>query len=672
MPVKAAAFRARRVHRFAMHQNVFKSPLEGPVKQLWEEEVFPRCQGAVVFLDDAMAEALHWNGGVNKLFDAGALAVREFSFFEHGSESEPKALFLVSTPVTEQTLATLSAVVRASVFSNVSVLTSCPPAAQLLARYGTTEGLDGPRAFLDVEERLLDWMGNVTFTAEIMYVPLSVVNVTPKFFLMPQFHDIFPPLAENTSTSQVGATLESASFSRSMQISLKSLIGNLNSIFEVAHIREETFSLGSLSRIVGEELSRLSRGHRKSAESKVSLLLLDRTLDMAGSLTASCESLMDTLVRVLPPLPGHSLDVCVDMRCISCSSEQTMPSEGAIYPGCLAHENSKLALQHIVNCKQKECMMELNRLIVEAALKQGVRLDVTGRLTAEQLRKRIIQFRKDGGDAVIDKGLVQQILGVAQAALGERYSKLEDLLSTEKVIVQNASVSTEAASRSLVQLLRSRNTTGLQLEDIMALMALLYSLFGEKTLGSESDKRTLKAEIVAAVYQAAAEKNLPEFFKHLVSDEQETLDENTVIEKVDEIFRAVQALRMARKQLRRYRSILEEGNLMQPAVYKPLLKQLLQDIFDPNVSEAPQLDYHSGGLSDMLKAGFGLFRSTSKPLPKDSPVLIVFIIGGVTASEVKLVNDITSSRKLPQQVIVGSTTLAKPHQQLGLLIRHST
>lgn len=70
-----------------------------------------------------------------------------------------------------------------------------------------------------------------------------------------------------------------------------------------------------------------------------------------------------------------------------------------------------------------------------------------------------LHFRKDGGDAVIDMGLVQQILGVAQAALGERYSKLEDLLSTEKVIVQNVSVSTEAASRSLVQLLRSRNTT---------------------------------------------------------------------------------------------------------------------------------------------------------------------------------------------------------------------
>uniref|UniRef100_A0A023GG89 Putative sec1 family domain-containing protein 2 n=1 Tax=Amblyomma triste TaxID=251400 RepID=A0A023GG89_AMBTT len=652
-----------------MHQNVFRSPLEDPVKRLWEEEVFPRCQDAVVFLDNAMAEALHWNGGASKLFESGAVAVREFSFFEHGSASEPKALFIISTPLTEQTLSTLSSMVRASVFTNVNVLTSCPPAAQILAKYGTAEGSDGQRAFLDVEERLLDWMGNVTFIAEIMYVPLSVINVTPKFFLMPQFHDVFPPLQEQYNTSQFGATLEGASFSRSMQINVKSLIGNLNSIFEVAHIREETFSIGSLSRIVGEELCRLSKGHRKSAESKVSLLLLDRTLDMAGSLSASCESFLDTLVRVLPPFPGHCLDVCIDMRCISCSPEQAIPSE-TVCPGCLAHEDSKLALQHIINCKQKECMMELNRLLVEAALKQGVRLDVTGRLTAEQLRKRVLQFRKDGGAAVVDKGLIQQIFGAAQAMLEGRYSKLEDLLSTEKVLVQNAGVSSEAASRSLVQLLHSSNTTGLQLEDIIGLLAVLCSLYGERTLGNESDRRTLKAEIVAAIYQAAGEGSLPACLEHFVSDELEALDENAVIRKVDGIFHALQSLGMARAQLQKYRSIIEEGNMVQPAVYKPLLKQVLLDVFDSSASAVPDIDYHSGGLGDIFKAGFGLFRSASKPMPKDSPVIIIFIVGGVTASEVKLVNDITSSRKLTQQVIIGSTTLAKPSQQLGLLFGH--
>ncbi|XP_077506125.1 sec1 family domain-containing protein 2-like isoform X2 [Amblyomma americanum] len=653
-----------------MHQNVFRSPLEGPVKRLWEE-VFPRCQDAVVFLDNAMAEALHRNGGASKLFESGAVAVREFSFFEHGSTSEPKALFLVSTPLTQQTLSTLSAIVRASVFTNVNVLTSCPPAAQILAKYGTAEASDSPQAFLDVEERLLDWMGNMTFVAEVMYVPLSVINVTPKFFLMPQFHDVFPPLQKQYNTSQVGATLEGASFTRSMQINVKSLIGNLNSIFEVAHIKEETFSLGSLSRIVGEELSRLSRGHRRSAKSKVSLLLLDCTLDMAGSLSASCESFLDTLVRVLPPFPGHRLDVCIDTRCISSSPEPAVPSD-AVCPGCLGHEDSKLALQHIINYKQKECMMELNRLLVESALKQGVRLDITGRLTAEQLRKRVLQFRKDGGDAIIDKGLIQQILGVAQAVLEGRYSKLEDLLSTEKVLVQNASVSSEAASRSLVQLLHSSNTTGLQLEDIIVLLAVLCSLYGGRTLGNESDRRTLKAEIVAAIYQAAGEGSLPACLEHFVSDELETLDESTVIQKVDGIFRALQSLGMARAQLRKYRSIIEEDNVVQPAVYKPLLKQVLQDIFDPSASAVPDLDHHSGGLSDIFKAGFGLFRSATKPSPKDSPVLIIFIIGGVTASEVKLVNDITSSRKLTQQVITGSTTLAKPSQQLGLLFEHCT
>lgn len=67
--------------------------------------------------------------------------------------------------------------------------------------------------------------------------------------------------------------------------------------------------------------------------------------------------------------------------------------------------------------------------------------------------------RRDGGDAALWLGLVQQVLGVAQAMLSPSYARLEELLSTEKVLVQNAAVSGDAASRSLVQLLRSRKTT---------------------------------------------------------------------------------------------------------------------------------------------------------------------------------------------------------------------
>lgn len=652
-------------------QNLNKPLLDDLTRELWAEEVLPRAKDSVVFLDNAMAEALHWHGGAPRLFEAGALAVREFVFFERGSASEPKALFLVSSPVAERTLSTLSSVVRASVFTSCCVITSCPPAAQRLARYGSAEGPGGPQAFLDAEEQLLDWMGNPTLTAEVMYVPLSVVNITSKFFVMPQFCHVFPPLQEHFNTNQGPPLLEFGVLPREMQIDLKSLIGNLNSLFEVLRVREETFSLGPLSRLVGEELARLSKGHRKGAESRVSLVLVDRTLDMAGPLTSSCESLLDRVARVLPTWPGHNLDVCVDMRCL-CSSpfvEEDVPSVAAVCPGCLAHEDSRLAMHHLVSTKHKECLMELNRLLVDVALKQGVRLDVSGRLTPELLKKRVLQLRRDGGDAALWLGLVQQVLGVAQAMLSPSYARLEELLSTEKVLVQNAAVSGDAASRSLVQLLRCRKTTGLRLEDVLVLLTLLYSLLGDRTLGGTAERRTLKAEIVAAIYQAASEDELPAFLQNLASSNEKGLDENEVIQAVDQMLSTLRSLGLAREQLRKYRAILEDGDLMQPAVYKPLLKQLLQDIFDPDAKELPHLDHHSGGLGDMLKTGFGFFKSTTKPLPKDSPTLIVFIIGGVTASEVKLVADFVCSRKLNKQVIVGSTSLARPSEQLGLLFK---
>jgi len=47
------------------------------------EERLCRCvNNAIVFLDDASAEIIHWHGGACTLFDYGALDVREFSSFE--------------------------------------------------------------------------------------------------------------------------------------------------------------------------------------------------------------------------------------------------------------------------------------------------------------------------------------------------------------------------------------------------------------------------------------------------------------------------------------------------------------------------------------------------------------------------------------------------------------
>lgn len=48
---------------------------------LWDT-VLADVNKAVVFLDNATAENLHWSGGLSSLVDAGALDVKELSSFE--------------------------------------------------------------------------------------------------------------------------------------------------------------------------------------------------------------------------------------------------------------------------------------------------------------------------------------------------------------------------------------------------------------------------------------------------------------------------------------------------------------------------------------------------------------------------------------------------------------
>lgn len=48
----------------------------------WWAEVYNRIIGAVVFLDDASSECLHWDGGLFNLLEGGAVAVKSLSPFE--------------------------------------------------------------------------------------------------------------------------------------------------------------------------------------------------------------------------------------------------------------------------------------------------------------------------------------------------------------------------------------------------------------------------------------------------------------------------------------------------------------------------------------------------------------------------------------------------------------
>ena len=52
------------------------------VSEAWWTEACKKVKNALVFIDEATAESLHWSGGLGRLADAGAKNVKEFSSFE--------------------------------------------------------------------------------------------------------------------------------------------------------------------------------------------------------------------------------------------------------------------------------------------------------------------------------------------------------------------------------------------------------------------------------------------------------------------------------------------------------------------------------------------------------------------------------------------------------------
>ncbi|KAF1565307.1 UNVERIFIED_CONTAM: Sec1 family domain-containing protein 2, partial [Eudyptes pachyrhynchus] len=155
---------------------------------------------------------------------------------------------------------------------------------------------------------------------------------------------------------------------------------------------------------------------------------------------------------------------------------------------------------------------------------------------------------------------------------------------------------------------------------------------------------------------------------------------------VDDIFQSLRDIARARMNMKQFNSIHNPGSSTHQAIapslnsfthralfffvqasYKPLLKQVVEEICNPDRSDPVDIEHMSSGLTDLLKTGFSMFMKVNRPHPGDHPLLIIFMVGGVTVSEVKMVKDLVATRKPGTQVIVLSSALLTPHSAIELL-----
>ena len=247
-------------------------------------------------MDEECAEALHWSGGAAALLEAGARNVRQFSSFEACGANEPKAVFVVSTLLKGRTVDVIKDVLSLSHFQYCVVVTTVAHSIHLLANKVTAD-MEGTPVFEQFEEKLCEWMGNMNYTAEVMHVPAVFAPVSQQLLLTPMFAHLFPLLSPDLQTinekrpekKRFGSLVDvdMNCLPAELQIEIKSLTSVLNAMFEATGTKEESFSVGPMSRIIAAELAShpQAKSRRKTAPNKASIIFVDRTMDLTGEIS---------------------------------------------------------------------------------------------------------------------------------------------------------------------------------------------------------------------------------------------------------------------------------------------------------------------------------------------------------------------------------------------------
>ncbi|KAM9761557.1 sec1 family domain-containing protein 2 [Menidia menidia] len=659
--------------------------------QLWEK-VLPKVKKAVVFMDDKCVEALHWCGGAAALLEAGARNVKQFSSFESCGVNEPKAVFVVSTLLKGRTVDIIKDIISLSHFQYCVVFTTVAHSVHLLAN-NVTGDMEGTPVFEQFEEKLCEWMGNMNYTAEVLHAPVVFAPVSERLIITPAFAHLFPLLSPDLDTINAKRPekkrfsslndLDMHSLPAELQLEVKSLVSALNAMFDATGTKEESFAVGPMSRIIAWELAGhpQARNRRKSAPNKASLILLDRTMDLTGAVGHHGDNLVEKILSTLKPLPGHVTDVQVDMLDLT-SLKQTPHAQNTLAPGCLAQNQSSAARslwEAMLTGKQKEGLAEIHRHLVEAGSQEKLPIKTgTAHVTPEQLRSDIRLFRSSWGALESNCGVLQLGLAAAQALRHPAMPRWDACLASERLLLQAlGDCDFPAVLRQLLPLMKPRggqdsSSLGSRLgedecgpDELILLLVYLYSLADEAQRterDTEEELEKLERDLIGALTLVITrETELSALLQKLTGcAHPEELTNERAHGAVERMFQTLRGLSRTRDHLKKLRSVYTASDGVHQATYRPFLRQILEEVFHPDRLECPDIEHMSGGLTDLLKTGFSMFMKVSRPHPSDNPLLLLFVVGGVTPSELRLVQETVDKHQPESQVLVLSTRLLRP------------
>eukprot|EP00092_Neocalanus_flemingeri_P035560 GFUD01038706.1.p1 GENE.GFUD01038706.1~~GFUD01038706.1.p1 ORF type:complete len:662 (+),score=221.66 GFUD01038706.1:35-2020(+) len=645
-------------------------------------EVAKKCSRAVVFIDTPAAECLHWSGGVGLLHKAAS--VKEFSAFESASKHSKKGVFIISGPVSGKALSTLKCILQSSSLEYVVVITNCHPTIHTWSLYPAKDWNTEDRSGFDqLEEQVLMWMGNVNMTAEIFYLPLFLVTITPRLLLTPTYSTLFPLLQPDIIRSAaLWRTLNPnlalhcepgdwPALPHELQMCVRQVVGSLHSLMTTLGAKEEIWSVGRMARQLGDQLEGWgpARTRRKTTTNKVSLILVDRTLDLASCVRYGGDTLLARATEVLERLPGHTVDVEVDLSKVFGMKDGG--DKSSLVPGSLAspgvdREKEEEELESLLFSTEKECLNLLHKNLVEASPKKKTESAGKKFVTGSTLEADLRDYTGDYDALLSSLGTVSRAQCAVSSLAQERNIRRKRLQAWMGQFARMICEGGERVLGDLTDLVRGRKDNSLKLDDILLLLVFVYNSSDVRDAFPQEEEDRLRSVLGEALLKEGVEGGMGPVFEELCRRAGgDKLDELVALSVVNIVWERLEGMKSSREGLGSYQSLLNyDGE------YCGLLEQLLGDIYHPARKDVAALYHHAGGLGAMLRSGLGWLGSApAKPHPRENPWVIFFVVGGVTPSEVAASQNLVEGTG---RLTMGGTRLMSPEDLLHMAFVNNT
>ncbi|XP_011867003.1 PREDICTED: sec1 family domain-containing protein 2-like isoform X2 [Vollenhovia emeryi] len=620
---------------------------------------------SAVYIDHAATECLHWytSGNVYSFFKAaGAVSVHELSMynFRYVKVQNCKKVVVISTstdPAFYQR--TIKMIMEKNAFEHCAIITA---AHSSVLNYDDAVPLEDRVDYAKLKRDVKSWMHasrqSQDCSVTILFRPVFISLIDNGLFVTPPFSDLSSPLNSESI--------------KDSECAVEHFVNLFNSLLTYLNLREDIYSMGKFSEYVAEKLETLptavDRRNNLVGGKGVSVIFVDRTLDLCTSTSNNTESLLARILCTLPHLPHHCNDVAINMYPLFCGLQFVD------IPGCLA-SSDKTLMNILITKTQKEVLATMNTMLTDILstkenfkLREKLKPKLATRISAHSLKKLVNKFKDVDLHAISESSKrLQVVLGIIQALTSEETSRLELLISFEKLVLQNIAVSRDSTSvlGQLSSIIKTREKHGLHTDSILAFLMHIYALAGTEIQFAFQQEQQLEEAIADAIFEDIAKfkgntvttSMYQQSLSLLGVTDSETVKE-TSAKLAKHIMNILHEIAQQRASLHNYTSLMTKSSSQEMVRRVGILQQLLTDMLHPDRFELPDLYQRS---PSFISAGFNLFsKGRLKHHPCDNNWIIVYVIGGVTPEEIRETKAIMSLFNSNCQITIAGSRLLNP------------